>query len=396
MRPLAINRMINCNHYKLLATWVFALLFIAVLYIPQAVAKRVVEVTGSAAILTNAQQAAKEQALKNAMQQALLQTKAHIDSTSTISANVLLIDSSRVNTSGTVQDVKILDEWIEDGFYYVRIRAFIPDENVSEKSRFNGYRKKIAAIQFDILNRSQTHDLNNIERELPRELLRRLEISGDYITVDATQFLASATPPAFEFDNPGTYKKIADNAEVQLVLSGLIRDMRVEPGFFSDTRFLEIEIYLHDGISGARISRHRFSEMIKNVGYFEDKQTLFSNASFYQTPFGKVLNRILETQVEILQEDLKQIPFSAKILKVDGTDVYFNAGATSRINVGDVLMTYRLAPDPLNNSNQNYLGLIETPAVTLTVEHIQPLFSKGKLETKDAKLMAGDIIRFGR
>jgi len=373
-----------------------AAILVIVFYSPSVFAKRVVEVTGSAAIFSEAHQAAKEQAIKNAMQQALLQTKAHIDSTSTISANVLLIDSARVNTSGTVQDVKILDEWIEDEFYHVRIRAYIPDEDNTSQKKSTRYRKKIAATQFDILNRSQTYDLSDIERELPRELLRRLENSGEFITIDATQYLISQNPPALELDNPGTYKAIADTTDAQIILSGLIRDMRVETGFFSDTRFLEIEIYLHDGISGARLSRHRFSEMVKNSGFFENKQTLFSNSSFYQTIFGKVLNRIMTSQVEILQGDLSQIPFSAKILKVDGTDIYFNAGAASLINIGDVLMTYRLEADPMNSSNNKYIGYIETPAAALTVEHIQPLFSKGKLEIKNSQLMVGDVIRFGR
>ena len=393
----------NCRHNSKQSTiTVFLLRLISVafllgfLYSPSAIAKRVVEVTGSAPIFSEAHQAAKEQAIKNAMQQALLQTKAHIDSTSTISANVLLIDSARVNTSGTVQDVKILDEWIEDEFYHVRIRAYIPDEDNTSQKRSMRYRKKIAATQFDILNRGQTFDLSNIERELPRELLRRLENSGEFITIDATQYLVSPNPPALEFDNPGTYKSIADATDAQIILSGLIRDMRVESGFFSDTRFLEIEIYLHDGISGARLSRHRFSEMVKNSGFFENKQTLFSNSSFYQTVFGKVLNRVITSQVEILQDDLSQIPFSAKILKIEGVDVYFNAGASSLINIGDVLMTYRLEADPMNSTNNKYIGYAETPAAALTVENIQPLFSKGKLEIKNSQLMVGDIIRFGR
>jgi len=366
------------------------------LHSPALFAKRIVEVTGSAAIFSNAHQTAKEQAIKNAMQQALIQTKAHIDSTSTISSNVLLIDSSRVNASGTVQDVKILDEWIENELYYVRIRAHIPDENSTIENHSSQYRKKIAAIQFDILNRGQTHDLVNIEQELPRELLRRLENSGEFIAIDATQYLVSQTPPSFEFDNPGAYRSIADATDAQIILSGMIRDMGVEPGFFSDTRHLEIEIYLHDGISGARLSRHRFSEIVKNAGYFKKRESLFSNSSFYQLPLGKVLNRIMTSQIELLQDDLKQIPFSAKILKVDGKNIYFNAGASSLINVGDVLMTYKLEANPMANANKQYIGYLETPAVTLTVEHIQPLFSKGKLEIKNSKLMAGDIVRFGR
>lgn len=375
-------------------TWV--LLFSLLLFFTNSYASRVIETTGSANINAGAQHAAKEHAIKNAMQQALLQNSAHIDSTSTISSNVLVIDSARVNTSGTIENVKVLEEWIEDEIYYVRIRANIPDTNAGIKKSTSRYRKKIAAIQFDVLHRSEIYDVPEIERELPRELLRRLDNSGNFITIDATQFLVSTLHPGLRFDDPGVYKMIAEKTGAQIILSGQIRDLHVDEGFFQNKRQLEIEIYLHDGISGTRIARHRFSETVTNAGYFKDSQALFSNAGFYKSIFGNVVNKVINAQVEFIQEDLKQIPFSARILRVNGQKIFFDAGAASLINIGDMLMTFRLETDPLNSDNGKYLGFLETPVASLSVEQVQPQFAIGKVEIKNAKLSVGDLIRFGR
>jgi len=359
-------------------------------------ASRLVETTGSAHITAGAQLAAKERAIKNAMQQALLQHKAHIDSTSTISSNVLVIDSARVNTSGTIENVKILEEWVEDEVYYVRIRANIPDSDSGGEVSTAKYRKKIAAIQFDVLNRSDIYDVPDIERELPRELLRRLDNSGNFITHDATQYLVSTLHPGLRFDKPEVYKMIAEKTGAQIILSGQIRDLHVDKGFFQNKRQLEIEIYLHDGISGSRIARHRFSETVANVSYYKDQQALFSNAGFYQSVFGQVVDRVLNSQVELVQDDLKQIPFSARIIKINGQKIFFDAGASSLVNIGDVLMSFRLDVDALTSSNGEYFGYMETPVASVSVEQVQPQFAVGKVEIKNAKLSAGDLIRFGR
>lgn len=358
-------------------------------------AARIIETTGSAYISSGALHAAKEQAIKNAMQQALLQNKAHIDSTTTISANVLIIDSARVNTSGIVENVKLLDEWIEDDVFFVRIRSHIPDAGAAEKSPVTRYRKKIAAIQFDVLQRNDIYDTPNIERELPREILRRLDNSGNFIVVDSTEYLASTHHPGLRFDDPAVYKMIAEKTGAQIILSGQIRNFRVEEGFFQDKRHLEIEIYLHDGISGARIARHRFSETVTNAGHLTDAQNLFSNAEFYQSHFGKALDRILNSQAELVQDDLQKIPFSARIIKIAGQQIYFDAGATSLVNTGDTLMTFRLDDDALLNENGQYFGYTETPVASVSVQQVQPQFSIAKVEIKNAELSTGDLIRFG-
>lgn len=359
-------------------------------------ATRWVEAEGSAIVTNGAVNMAREQAIKNAIQQAMLQTAATVDSTSTITSNVLVIESSRVNAAGTVEDVQILDEWRDEDFLFVRIRAHVPNTKIRQPSPAARYRKKVAALQFEVLHRTQVHDLPNIEMEFPRELLRRMESTGNYIGIDGTQFRASSTAEGYRIDEPEVYTTLANNVGAQIVISGIIRDMGVKEGWFYDYRHLEVEIFVHDGISGARIARHRFSENVKKGEYFtKSMDALFSNARFMQTPYGRALNTVLNRQVEMVDQDLEKLPFSARVVEVDGNKIYFDAGGTSMVRVGDVLMTYRMEPDPLRGTQQHFLGYKETPIASLAVNQIQPQFSVGELETKEVTLLPGDIIRFG-
>jgi hypothetical protein len=361
-------------------------------------ASRWVEATGSAAVVNGAELMAREQAIQNAMRQAAVQTAAEVDSTATINSNVLVIESARVNAAGSVEDVRVINEWREDDLIFVRIRAHVPKGKIRKASPAARYRKKVAVMQFEILHRTQTHDLVNIERSLPQELIRRLEASNNYIGVDATPYLAAKIEAGYRLDNPEVYAKLANDLGAQIIISGVIRDMGVQDSWIwlNKRRQLEIELFIHDGLSGARIARHRFSESVKQAGYFEgDSGALFSNAHFISTKFGQALDLVLTRQVEMIHEDLEQLPFSARVVEVDGNQIFFDAGGISLVKVGDVLMTYRMEPEPLRDQHDGFLGYKETPIATLAVNQTQPNFSLGTLETEELELMPGDIIRFG-
>jgi len=355
-----------------------------------------VEATGSAVISHGAVGAAREMATKDAMRQAMLQSGALVDMFAASSANVLTIESSSVAAAGTVEKVQILDEWVDNEVLHVRIRALVPADKIRAASPAARYRKKVVALQFDVDHRLHIQDLPNIELEWPRELLRRLESSGHYLGTAATQYMASTTRPGLRFDDPSVYTLMADKAGAQIVLSGVIRDMGVTESWLRNSRKIEVELFVHDGVSGARLARHKFSENVAASSYFPDGTELFSSADFMRTEYGSALDRILTRQVEMVEADLRQLPFTARVLKIDGKKIYFNAGTTSLVEMGDELMTYKLGSNPVLDRNNKVLGFQETPVATLSVVQIQPQFAIGELEIEDSKLIAGDLIRFGR
>jgi len=380
--------------FILLKTRIFLILCAVCLSTPVS-AEKFIEAVGSAAIIEDAVMMAKQSAIKNAMQQAMIQSEAKVDTTSLVSSNVLVVESSRVNAAGTVENVKILDEWIDDGVFFIRIRAQVPADKRRKPSPAARYKKKIGVVQFDVLKREQVQDLPNIEHELPKELIRRLENTDRFIGINATQYLFSNQNRGLPTNDSRIYVQIAEKIGAQIVISGIIRDMGVHRKWFSAYRRIELDLSLYDGISGAKIASHRYSENVKDSDYLSLNTTLFSNTLFSHSHFGLALSQIINRQIEMIEHDLDQIPFSARVIQSDGKTITLNAGSLSHVQVGDSLMTYRLDPDPLYAINDHLLGFVETPVATIDIHQVQPHFAIGKLETKKAKLYPGDIVRFG-
>ncbi|MDH5693997.1 MAG: flagellar assembly protein FlgT [Gammaproteobacteria bacterium] len=358
-------------------------------------AARIVEATGSAVIMDGAVALARAKAIKDAARQAAIQVSAQVDSSSAVLSNVLVIDSTRVYATGEVEDISVLKEWQNDGVYFVRIRAQTPTKTSKPPSPAAGYRKKIAVLQFDVAYRNQIQDLTGIEHALSRELMYNLEADGHYLAVDGTDYLLTTSFSTVNTDAPLVISKIADKLGVQVVISGKIRDMGVDTGIFKDSRRAEIELIIYDGLSGSKLSTHRFSEYVDGAGYYKDIPTLFSLAKFKHTPYGAALTRIVNRQVEMIRTDLDKLPFAARILKADGNTVIFDAGNTSKVKVGDTLTAFRLEPEPLRSNNKRFLGYQEFPVANMVVKKVQPSFSVGELETMESTLYAGDLIRFG-
>ncbi|MDH5544957.1 MAG: flagellar assembly protein FlgT [Gammaproteobacteria bacterium] len=360
-------------------------------------ADTIVEAQGSAVIKDGAVGMAREQAIKNAMRQAATQFKSEIDSTTLTSSSVLLIESTRVNAASRVEDVKVLQEWAEKDVYHVHIRAKIPRDGSRPSSPAARYRKKVAILQFDIIKKQHVIDFPGIEQDWPRELLGRLESSGSFLGEDGTQYLISRDNPGYKFDDPETYAVLADKLDVQIIVSGVIHSMEKRDGLVFDQRDIDIELFIHDGVSGARIANHRFSKTVEGVSLLSDARAWITNKTFMHSAYGKAMSEIMNRHVEMIRNNLQMIPFTARIVQISGNEIIFNAGATSLVEVGDTLMTYRLSPDPIRFTQKEFfLGRRETPVATLAVEQVQPLFSVGRLEIDKAQLFPGDIIRFGR
>lgn len=429
---------------KLLKTYLLLplrlLVPVGLLLISGPVQAQTVEAEGAARIESSLPQA-KRMALQDAIRQALIQADVSISTTTVTSSKGVMSDNMRLSARGRVTHVTILNEWTGDGHYYVKIRARVPGDEpamvivrakdsgdvddffensgdtVSAVMRGNGgvipashYRRKVAVSQFHVLDRTQIHDLPKIETELARELERRLASDGRVLTVDASQYLLPLTeegvisqrrilgalPPAREPHQVAS--EFAESLGVQFVLTGVIRDMGVSNHFLgTKMRHLELDLFIHDGISGASVARHRISETVEESLLPEMNPTEVSVMSekFFASPFGHKVDQMLDRMVNLVVKDVAEQPFTARVVRAEDNKVYFDAGGIANIRVGDVLNTYKLSEVPVKDfPGQRALGYTETPATTLVVTQVQRLFSVGELIEETARLAPGDVIRF--
>jgi len=374
----------------------FLLLFSIVLPV-QIVCAKSIEVEGSAIIVDGAVNKARLDAIQNAIRQAVLQNSAQITTASIISEHVMIMDSTKIRSSGKVTNVVVVDEWRNEDEIHVLIRANILDTK-QRTTRSKGYRRKLAVVQFHVADRRDIEDLNNIEIEYPRRLLRRIEEGGGILGLDATNYVLDSRASNLDFDagHPGktTIVNLALTLGVQFIVSGIIRDMTVVDSFFNSYRALSLELQVYDGLSGALLSRTSINKKV-NAGR-NDNDTIFGSREFFETTFGKEIHKVLSKQVASVQSAIFRLPVTVRVVRSEGKKVYFDAGALSLVHVGDMLMAYKVDSTPLvKKANLQEYGFAERPVATVTVKKIQPLFAMGELETDKITLQPGDLLRFG-
>lgn len=364
---------------------------------------RMVQAEGIAEITDAGISKARQLAIQDAMRQAALQAGARVQSTTQIAESGLQSDSLRVRAMGTVSDVVVLDEWRgnDDDSYYVLIRANVSDQDSAHEQQLSQrYRRKVAVTQFRVSDRRHIRDLPNIEIDMAKDLVRRLQINENFYAVDATEYLLpeSADPYTALGETTGQLiVELANRLGVQFIVTGTIRDLGVtQHPFWTQVRHAEIEVMVLDGISGTLVSRHRANGSVWQGRLFDFPTTQPSmNDKFYAAPVGLEVNKILSQLVSQAAADMRRLPFTARVIQAKGKRVQFDVGATSSIKVGDVLMTYRLASEPtMNAMGQEFLGFEETPAAALVVKQVQPQFAIGELESDSTMLRSGDVLRF--
>jgi len=397
-----------------------------------------IEAEGLAALDAGGMEQARQEAVQDALQQAALSAAARVEASSNIDAAGRMQESVRVTPAAVISSHTVLREWSADGLLHVQIRAEVrPREKAAPANssqvapaRTSNFKKKIAVTRFHVVNSLQVEDIANIWDGYPLELLRRLEMSGNALPVNSVSSLLSAgsEPIVDSPANQDMIRRIAEQTGSQFVISGVILDagfgggtirpywgwqgkedgvrselalpwpniaVGLKPG--PSERRLEVEIFLHDGLTGALIARHRTStEAGGRVTVGRNKP--FASAAFFATPFGRSTDLLINTQVEAISNELACLPFMANIVRIEGKKVFLDAGGTSGLRPGDRLTVYhKHSNTPVSGlSGATELGIPETSATTVTLRTVQPLFSLGELAADPAmlKLQVGDVARF--
>jgi hypothetical protein len=254
--------------------------------------------------------------------------------------------------------------------------------------------------QFAVSDRRQIVDMPGIESSLPQELMRRLTLDRQIIGVDGTQYFfpLSGDP----YDSLGQTPRqlivqLADRLGVQFIVTGTIRDMGVtKHPLWVRLRHVELETQLWDGISGTIISQERVNASVRQglPFIFPTTQPALSD-KFFAAPIGKQINVLLNELVVRIADSVHRLPFMARVIKTEGTTIYFDVGAISQVKVGDVFMAYKLGTEPLLDSNkQIFFGYEETSASSIVIKKVQPRFAVGESQGGNTRLYAGDVIRF--
>jgi hypothetical protein len=345
-------------------------------------------------------------------QQVTVQGSAPVTSTGVAQARQAAIDDAIANAAVQMRrnngskmlitDIKVVDEWQDGGNYQVQAVAVLSDKQLCASP----YRKKLLATAFPIMNAEQISgtESQDLFSGIPREISNRLMESGDFIARNQTNvFLYSRPDLAPEIPANGglpsaTILNMARQNDAQLVLSGVIRDFKIEStdytrgsGIFAQMKWamrdviarrsVGIDVFVHDGFTGALLFQHRYTESILGDVSLPSGYTVGS-LRFDSTPAGHAITEIVSQASDDIHKLFGCYPFSARVSQVSGDRITIAAGAQDKIKVGDRMTVYSGG-----FSHNAGLGFSATLGI-LTISEVGPSLAAGTIE-------AGSVVRPG-
>lgn len=344
----------------------------------------------------------REAAILDAVKQGELQAGAQIESFISLGPNGLPLESSRLRAAGEMSKIKVVKEWSDGKMLHVTVRGSSDPCNTGLAGKSRTYKKKVITTRFEIPNVASVSDLPNIWTGLTSDLRYRLEKTGKFVgyTTEHNLYQDQVKTHLASEANRRQIINLANEQESQFVVIGSVLNAGIQKAEWmwqDDTRQFEIEVGVYDGLTGAQVAMHRESRSAKgDVIGSQDKP--FGTSAFFATAYGKAISSALDSVSNAIEGDLECLPFTAKIIRIEGKKIFFNAGTTSGVEVSDKLVVYLRDKDfPIQGvSGRKVGGVPENPLAAIQVVQVQPLFSVAELteESGQVKLREGDLIRF--
>jgi hypothetical protein len=379
-----------------------------------------VEAIGQAIVRKNDMGKAREEAIADAKQQASLQAAAFISSTQQIENGILEIDNMRISTLSSISNVEILEETMRGNTLHVHIRADVNIEEACENGNTgNSFRKNVAIAAFPMQYPAQGNlgGLKNIESIISAQISARLNKQPNIFALNAGNLRVHQdlnTAASRQLDD-GTLTTMMDNTQqldTQYIVSGVIRDLSMlspnivqEKNWLVDTynrldyksdkhlRHFSVEIFIYDGFSGTLLEQMSY----ETQGMWNlqgNTRTGFATPAFLQTDYGQKVDQLLNNAAYDLSQSLRCLPFSARITRVEDSQIWINAGKSSGLRRGDRLTIYRknMFYNPTGNSTTE---LINT-RLSLTINDVQPTSASGSINVSASQenIQPDDIVMF--
>ena len=350
---------------------------------------RAITVQGQAAIIDGAKLLARKQAFRDAIRNASLEA------------------GSGFSSEALLGSTKVVDEWVADNTYHVQVLAVLSEGQVCNSP----YRKRLVATGFPSVTSGQisSNESQDLYSGIPREIMNILMERGGLVGRNETHTILYSQPDmAPEILDQTAYNEsivvqLADEHGAQFVLSGVIRDLEIESteyirgsGVFSRIksmmrdyvarRGIGIDVYIHDGMSGALLFQHRYTDSVIGDISIPSGYTVGSER-FKGTPVGHKISNIIQLASKDVGDLLACYPYSTKVIRVENNKVYIASGAQDKLKRGDSLVVY---------ATQGGHGMQENSLIgVINIQDIQANYSVGEMElTSDArKIRPGDLVK---
>jgi hypothetical protein len=259
----------------------------------------------------------------------------------------------------------VVDEWVSANTYHVQVLAVLSDG----KKCNSPYRKRLVATGFPSVTSGQisSNESQDLYSGIPREIMNILMEDGGLIGRNETHTILYSQPDmAPEIMDQSAYHEsivvqMAEKSGVQFVLSGVIRARRG----------ISIDVYIHDGMSGALLFQHRYTDSVIGDVWIPSGYTVGSER-FKGTPAGHKISKIIQLASKDIGDLLACYPYSTKVINVENDKVYIASGAQDKLKPGDSLVVYA-AQRGIGIQGYRLIGVIN-------IQDIQANYAVGEME----------------
>lgn len=341
-----------------------------------------------------ARQAAKD----DARRQLALQRGAIVTSSEQLTPRGDILQSGTVRPAAELGPAAAVKEWKSGDNLHVLMQA--DDSDAPGAASTAAYRKKVLITPFQVNRPDHVLDMDDVTLGVPRNLHERLSRTGALQTRLGRYIVPTERSGATQAQIANAVRQLASDNDSQFVLTGEVTDAgaTASKGFFTSrtTRNFEIRTALYDGLTGVLIAEHRIGQQGEGEVVI-GRHRPFGTASFFSTPYGRVVDAVLGAVAMDMLNDLAPLPFTARIVRIENRKVIFDAGTTSAVQPGDKLIAYSKRPEwDVGGALNGPGGIPESPVATVSVQQVHPAFSIGELSEQPAqvRLKVGDYVRF--
>lgn len=364
------------------------------------------QVTGKASLAHGRYELAREQAMEDALRQAVYQYGVSIESQQSIQNGQFKDENFQISSRGQIKQSVIQSESEADGFLLLTVNVDVVDLPLCEDSQGSLYKKEVAVLGFALQSPDQANigGLQSIDRGFASMLAQQLQKTEAVVVFEQSQVgmhkdLRNAPSHYTEQLTLTHVVDYAKQAGVQFVVSGVIRDLGFEdPESFSNdywtklkrlakksnlNRRFVVDVFVHDGFSGSIVWQKQFevtglwqADLTEKVG--------FETPAFLQTDYGQKVVKLTQTLTRNILEQVHCQPFMVRITRVEGKTLHFASGASSAIRPGDTFGVYRTANF---YDSDRLMGVeLENVKVALTVTQVHPDFASGTISVDPGRL----------
>jgi hypothetical protein len=316
------------------------------------------EAQGQGAIVKGNKQKAKQDAIEQALKQALLFAGASITSVQQLSHGLLNQDSLEISALGEVNSLELISETWHQDYVTVALRADIFPQ--SAQCMAADFKKSLVSSYFPVMDKQQLSDgqMQKIGQVISERIGQQVDKSH------ANLRLAAIAPYTIQWQQAQVLAQapsLARQYRAQYALVGVIEDMSVHRpekstftfwGAEAASRNFVMNIEVIDGANGASVFSKRYhTQALWEFDRFS--QLDIRSATFWESPFGMKVTQLLDQAISDVAGQLNCQPATGRVLQVASNQLQISLGRIDGLMPGDELSLYQLK-QVTDNFGQTY------------------------------------------